>query len=249
MIEPWLFIFGLCFGSFLNAAVYRLRHRIGIVKERSICPNCRHILAFLDLIPLFSFLSLRGKCRYCAKSISWHYPIVELMAGIIFVLGARFVAAPAELFYYLLVSVILLFIAVYDFFYLEIPDLVSLPAIIIILAWQFLRPTDWLAVVLAGFIIFAFFAIQFIISKGTWIGGGDLRLGFLMGIFLGQWQLAVLALTLAYITGAVVGLILIAGQKSSWQSKLPFGPFLVLATWVSFLFGSQIIYWYSHLFV
>jgi len=254
MIPFFLFIFGLIIGSFLNAVIYRLKSGEGIVYERSKCPKCRQVLGFFDLIPLLSFIFLKAKCRYCQKPISWQYPLVELFTGIIFVVGyfSSLIGEVLDLSSWIMVlrlisfytfSGFLIIIFVYDFKHYLILDKVTLPALAVVFLFNFLLGYSLVNLLLAGGLIFGFFLFQFIISRGKWIGGGDLRLGFLMGAMLG-WPKALVALFLAYISGAVIGLILVVLKKKELSSPIPFGTFLTAATLITLLFGQEILNWY-----
>lgn len=253
MIPFFLFIFGLIIGSFLNAVIYRLKSGDSFVMERSLCPRCRKTLGFWDLIPLLSFIFLKAKCRYCKKPISWQYPLVELFTGIIFIIGYFNLAGKAldfsswivvlRLISFYIFSGFLIIIFVYDLKHYLILDKVTLPASAIAFLLNVLLGYSLVNLLLAAGLIFGFFLFQFLISKGQWIGGGDLRLGFLMGAMLG-WPKAVLALFLAYISGAIIGCLLIIFKKKKFNSQLPFGTFLTAATLVALLFGEEILNWY-----
>jgi len=242
-----LFIFGLIFGSFLNAVIYRLKSGDGIIKERSKCPKCQHVLGFWDLVPLLSFVFLQGKCRYCKKNIFWQYPTVELFTGLVFVTGLTLNPQPStlnpQLITFIIFSLFLIIIFVYDLKHYLILDKVSLPAFFIALLLNYYLGRDIINLLLASVIVAGFFAAQFIVSKGKWIGGGDIRLGLVMGAMLGLPYVFV-ALFLAYISGAVIGVALILIKKKKWSSKVPFGTFLTAATLITLLFGRQLLNWY-----
>ncbi len=254
------FILGLVLGSFLNVVLYRLPQRQSFLKGRSKCPYCHHSLAWYDLVPLFSFFYLRGKCRYCGKKISWLYPAVELVSSIlmllawlVFVRGGRLVEMGLtdwQMVIYMGGMVVLLwfllFIFIYDWQHYLILDEISIPAMIVAIGWQLSIDWSWshlLNILLAALVVGGFFLAQFLLSQGRWIGGGDVRLGFLMGFILG-WPGALVALFLAYIIGAVVSLLMVAMGKKQWGGKVPFGTFLTLATVISLFWGDKIIGWY-----
>ncbi len=255
-------------GSFINCVVYRLKAGISFVKGRSFCPHCRHQLAWYDNLPVISFIFLRGRCRYCRQKISWQYPIVELLTAGLFILtvyaqwGTNIILADVnwaevlELVRNLLFTVILEIIFIYDFKYYLILDKVSLPAIVVTMLINFglyflAAGPDKMGVfvfnyALAALVAGGFFAAQFIVSGGRWIGGGDIRLGFLMGLMLG-WPWVLAALMIAYISGSIFGLVLVAGGRKKINSQIPFGTFLSLATWIVLLWGPQIVSWYRNL--
>lgn len=247
-----LFIFGLgvILGSFLNAMIWRTCVGMSAMKGRSQCTHCNAQLRAFELIPVFSFLLQRGRCRHCLEHISWQYPLVELSTGLLFVLTYT-VFQPdmiAVLFGWFVVAV-LMFIFVYDLRYQLILDRISLPAIAIVFIYQLIRdPAAWWVYLLGLVIGGGFFLLQFVVSKGKWIGGGDIRLGALMGVILG-WKLVLVALMIAYVVGAAVSLILVAMKKKSMASTTPFGTYLTFATLVTLYWGEELLDWYLQLFV
>jgi len=244
-----IFIFGLAIGSFINALVFRLQNKKKIINDRSCCPKCGHKLTWYQLIPVFSFIALAGKCQYCKKPISWQYPLVELITGLVFILP--FFAFKISVFdfifwQYLLFAFILMIIFAYDFRYMLIPDKITLPAIILIAFIQFFNAGHQALItsyLLAAILASVFFLLQFIISQGAWIGGGDLRLGFLMGLMLG-WPSILVALFLAYILGTLISLPLLILKKQNLKTQVPFGIFLTLATIITLLWGDKMLQWY-----
>jgi len=240
-----IFIFGLVVGSFLNCLIYRLEVGEGFLKGRSFCPYCRHILSWQDLIPLLSFLILRGKCRYCQKSISWQYPLVEIATGLLFLSIFNFQFS----IFNLIIACFLIIIFVYDLKHYIIPDKIIYPAIVIVLIYNFLR-SDLLGrsdLLLSAFGAATFFLAIVLVSRGKWMGVGDIKLAFLMGLVLGFPNILV-ALFLAFSIGAIIGLGLIVSGKKTLKSEVPFGPFLVTGTFIALFFGGQIIHWYLNLF-
>lgn len=241
-----LFILGLFVGSFLNVVIARAVTREGNFFARSHCMHCKHSLGILDLIPLLSFLFLMGRCRFCKERISWQYPLVEFATGLLFVMvyfqyndlstlwyAKRFLGIEQDFFQGwilfplrdLFFLCILLAIFVIDFRYSLIPDSIVLPAILSVFAFQIVLEQKMLPLLIVGFVLFAFFLGQFLLSHGQWIGGGDMRLGFLIGIMFG-WPSALSVLLGAYILGAVVSVLLLLFKKKGWKSEIPFGPFL-----------------------
>ncbi|MFA5052309.1 MAG: prepilin peptidase [Patescibacteria group bacterium] len=242
-------ILGLVVGSFLNAVIYRLHAGVSFMHGRSYCPHCKHNLASKDLVPLFSFLFLRGRCRYCQKPISWQYPLVELMtaAGFIAVLWKFDVSA--TLLVYCLYTCLLMIIFVFDLRYYLILDRVSIPAVIIAGVLSAIVLHISVASLFIGAVIGGgFFLIQFLVSRGKWIGGGDIRLGVLMGVMLG-WPQILVALVIAYFIGSVIGVGLIVSRRKKWQSQVPFGTFLSVATFITFFIGPAVVNYYQGLFI
>ncbi len=246
-----IFVFGLIVGSFLNAVIYRLWVGQSVAAGRSYCPECKHVLAPRDLVPLISFMILRAKCRYCRKPISWQYPSVELATAIAFVLSFATVSmggpivggAILRLLLYWIYSAFLVIIFVYDLKHYLILDIVIIPAVIIAFIGGMLLGYPIMQMLLAGIAAAGFFAIQFFVSRGRWIGGGDIRLGFLMGLML-SWPLVVAALMFAYVLGSIIGIGLILAGKKKLGSQVPFGTFLTIATFITLLYGNQLAQWY-----
>ncbi len=250
-----LFIIGACVGSFLNVVILRLPQKKSIVKESSHCPNCQKKLKAYDLIPVISFFLLGAKCRNCQKKISWQYPIVELVcAGLFIFLGYHYqiltnFANP--IFYRDLVFVsTLLIIFVTDLKYYLIFDAVTVPLMIFAFLINFFILSNsnnywsvFINLIVSAVIGGGFFLLQYIVSKGKWIGGGDIRLGFLMGFMLG-WPMILVALVIAYLVGAIISIFLVIGKKKKMKSEVPFGVFLSFATFVVLIWGNQILNWY-----
>ena len=278
LIYFFIFAFGLIIGSFLNCAIYRLKTEESIVSSRSHCVKCGHKLGWKDLIPVFSFLFLKGKCRYCSKKISWQYPTVEIATGLLFLLMAiydlRFTiydfSSFFELTFHLIIVSLLIIIFVYDLKHYLIPDKIIYLAITITFFWRifqlvvfFLNCGGSTSTVSSASVTIsqailnpfvsalsasAFFAAIVLVSKEQWMGWGDVFIAFFMGLFLGFPNILI-ALFLAFTFGALVGIVLIAFGKKKMKSQVPFGPFLILATFASLFWGEAIIAWYLGLFI
>lgn len=246
------FILGTCIGSFLGAINYRLKSKKkGFIMGRSICPNCKKKLSWYHLFPIFSYLALGGKCAKCKKPISAYYPLIELTTGLTYLtllLIYTITAWPFLLFYGLLFT-FLIGIFFYDLRYQEIPDSYSIPAIIISIIGNYTLGIVSLQSMLFGAAaIGGFFALQFILSRGRWIGGGDIRLGLLLGTTLGLTHGGV-ALFIAYVLGSIVGLSLMAFKKANGKTLLPFGPFLIIGLTIALTYSEKLISWYQSLFL
>lgn len=273
-----LFIWGLCLGSFVNALVWRLHEQatskkqslktkkasgsLSIVNGRSMCVNCKHTLAWYDLIPLLSWLQLQGRCRYCKKPISPQYPIVELITGVVFagsyLLWPSIVHLNGQwllLSVWLACSVGLLALAVYDLRWMLLPNKIIYPTLAVavvgrlgyIVAFED-RPLH--AIFLwAGSIIIAsgVFLALFVYSKGKWIGYGDVRLGLITGTLLADPQKALAMIFIASLIGTLLVLPGIMSGKKTMASKLPYGPFLIAATAIMIIFGDSLLNWYKGL--
>lgn len=262
------FILGLIVGSFLNCLIYRIEQGKSFLKGRSFCPHCGHVLQWQDLVPLFSFIFLRGKCRYCKGDISFQYPLVELFTGALFALIFHFqfssVAQEGLVFslenivsalflFYIFSSLVVIF--VYDLKHFIIPDKIIYPAILATLAYNvylfFINhylPHLFLNNIYSAFAASAFFLLIVLVSRGKGMGLGDAKLGFLMGFLLGPVNVVV-ALFSSFILGAIIGVGLIALKKKKMKSEVPFGPFLVTGTVIAMFWGQALANWYSNIFI
>lgn len=249
-------LLGLLVGSAINAMVWRLHVGRSWVKGRSMCPDCKHELSARDLVPVASWLALRGKCRYCRTKIHWQYPVVEAVTAGLFALSF-YVMRPdtlpewGMLAWWLVLLVLLVLLAVYDARWMLLPDKVMLPAI----GWAALPLVahlvlgEWRAVtgpLVAAVTVGGLFYALVAVSRGRAMGGGDIKLVFLMGLILGVKAMGA-ALLLAFNVAAVVGLVLIGLKIKKRRDHIPFGPFLVGATIVAFLYGREIVAWYLRL--
>ncbi len=236
-----IFLLGLCIGSFLNVLICRLPCGQS-ADGRSKCPRCRKTLRWYELVPLTSFLIQKGKCRGCDKKISWQYPLLELATAALFVIFYT----PQNFFLnaLLFVSVsAMIVIFMIDWQYGLILDAVIWPAAIIIGILQVINNATILNLVSAALLAGGFFALQWVFSKGKWIGEGDIGLGILMGLILG-WPNILAALFFAYVGGAIISLILLVLRKKTFKSAVPFGVFLAPATLAALLWGEKVIKWY-----
>lgn len=255
-------------GSFLNAVIYRLKTGESILFERSHCPKCSHILSWQELIPVVSFIIQRGRCLACRKSISLQYPVVEIATGGIFLLifnsqfsnfQSIFEFSNFQLLtflYLIVISGFLIIIFVYDLKNYIIPDKIIYPAILVSSIWYLVSimflglytKYEILNTIYAAIGAASFFLVVFLLSKGKWIGFGDVKLAFFMGLFLG-WPNVAAALFLAFVLGGIIGTGLVLASKRTMQSQVPFGPFLVTGTFLALFWGGGIINWYLGLFV
>lgn len=268
MMVAVLAVFGLCMGSFVNALVYRLRRqeidsktseKYSILKGRSICPDCKHTLSAKDLIPVFSWLALSGRCRYCKKPISPQYPLVETATAIAFVLS--YIYWPQELtgahildfLVWLGLLTGLIALAVYDTRWMILPNKIIFPMFTIVagsILIQSILSSDYHLLITAatGAVVGGgIFYILFQISGGQWIGGGDVKLGFLLGAITGGPALAFLMLFLASLLGSIFSVPIILKKRLGSKAKIAFGPFLILSTVIVVLFGEKIIEQYNNL--
>jgi len=277
MIFVLLIGLGLCLGSFTNALVWRLHEQaevgkskkkkskaekaddLSIVHGRSMCPHCHHELAAKDLVPVLSWVELRGKCRYCQAPISWQYPLVELLMAVLFVglywLWPSHVWTAAHIVDFvtwLALMVGFVALTIYDIKWMELPDKIVFTLLGIVIANTFMQSVvfggGWTAILgaLWGFLVLGglFYAL-FQISGGKWIGGGDVKLGFVLGIAVGGPIASMLVLFIASILGLIGSIPLLIFSKGNLKSRIPFGPFLIVATVIVKLFGASLIHWYK----
>lgn len=240
-----IFIFGLLLGSFLNCLVYRLNEAKNWRKfffGRSYCPECKRNLCWFDNLPLFSFLFLKGKCHWCHSPIPWRYPLVELTTGILSVMVYYFsVGSATNLIFNLIIVYALMGIFLSDLLYRTIPDQIVYLVIAIALLWLIINQ-QWSSI-LSGLGAALFFLLLVLLTRWQGMGLGDVKLAGLMGLILG-FPSIIVALYLAFLTGALVGVILILTKRKRLKSEIPFGPFLVLATFIALFWGEKIWYFF-----
>jgi prepilin signal peptidase PulO-like enzyme (type II secretory pathway) len=205
--------------------------------------TCGHALAWYDNIPLVSFSVLRGKCRHCAASLSWQYPIIEGVTALVFILIAVHSGITWMTVFAWGIGMMMISIAVYDARWSLLPDNFSYALAGFGAVYAILQGVAWPELLLGAAAGLGFFGAQFTLSRGRWVGSGDIFLGGALGVFLG-WRMLGLALLLSYFIGALVAAILLLTKKQTSQSSIPFGPYLVLGGFFAWLYGQQIIDWY-----
>lgn len=275
MIIVILALLGLVFGSFVNALVWRLHEQevlldnkkkpnkkrlaeLSILKGRSMCPDCKHELTAKDLVPILSWLALKGRCRYCSKPISRQYPLVELATGGLFALSYAFWpltldgALPGLIFgLWLLFVVMFMALTVYDLRWLLLPNRVVYPLIVLAVGYVLVRATEAsdlnliTQAFLGALVIAGTFWFLFQVSAGKWIGGGDVKLAVVLGLLAGTPLKALLVLFFSSVIGTVCSLPILLKGKQAMKLQVPFGPFLLAATVVVVIFGEAFIDWYA----
>ena len=241
--------FGLAAGSFINAWIWRARENLAIVASRSMCPHCRERIVWRDNIPVISFILLRGRCRHCRCRISWQYPAVEIVTALLFMAAAYFFPAESahaslRLVSHWIILLLLTFTFVYDLRYGEILDqATAIPALILLPVSLWAGWQSWSSLFIGILAGSGLFLALYLLSRGAWIGGGDVRLGFFMGVILG-WPRILVALLLAYVLGAGVSLVLIVLRQKTMRSTTPFGTYLAIGAVTSLFFGQRLIDWY-----
>ena len=244
---PLIFIIGLIFGSFSSVVIHRLHSgEKGILLGRSKCPKCNNLLKPRDLIPVLSFIINKFKCRFCKTPIPFRYPLLELLMGSSFLLTAYILRFEnlKILTFYLFITFIFVLLSVYDGLYKEVPDEISLPTILISFLTIWIFKIHSIENILTGLLIpVLFFGSLFILSRGKWLGGGDVRIGALMGILLG-WPNVIIGLFIGYAFGSIFSLGGILIGKLHRKSQIPFAPFLFIGTYIAIFWGDVILDWY-----
>lgn len=236
----WIVLFagsGLVFGSFGMVVIARVpagQHLGG----RSRCPRCKHVLGAAELIPLFSYLLLQGRCRHCHRSISIVYPLVELLSAFLFVLAAIIGSSPLPSLLLAFSLWLLLLIAITDMRTHTIHDALNLSFVVISVAHAVAVGRMQIS---GSLLLVLFFGVQWFVSGGRWVGSGDILLGAGIGFLLGGWDKALLCLGLAYILGAFVAIYLLTTKRATRKSHIPFGPFLAVSAVIVLVFGERLL--------
>lgn len=254
----WLiFFFGAAIGSFLNVLIYRSLRGQDWVKARSVCEHCKHKIAWYENIPIVSYLFLGGKCSACKKKIDLIHPLIELLTGSLFVwwyavgfLFFKLTSAPLlyiQPIFWLLVLIVFVAIFISDFKYQLIPNwsvLLLFLAVIfyrgILLFTGEMQWPDFVSSLVGTAVLTSFFLSLWFMTKGKGFGFGDVKLAIPLGLILGSWQRILVMTFFAFVLGASVGVVLLFTGKKKFGQTLPFGPFLLVATGLSLVWGYEI---------
>jgi leader peptidase (prepilin peptidase)/N-methyltransferase len=275
-----LAVFGLCMGSFAGAQVWRLRARqlktdkaegekvdakeykqllplteTTAVKDRSRCLHCGHTLAWYDLLPLVSWASTKGKCRYCHAKIGWFEPLMELGVALFFVgsyllwpLELHTALQTSEFIAWLIAGVLLAILFAYDLRWFLLPNVIVFPLIAVAAVMAMLRltmtfdlPGALLSLFIAVVLLSGLYLVLWFTSKGKWIGFGDVKLGLALALLLGDWQLAFIALFAANLIGCVIVIPGLLSGKMTRGTRVPFGPLLIAGCVIAMLLGERIL--------
>ncbi|RWZ59933.1 prepilin peptidase [Halobacillus fulvus] len=243
----YFFLLGTILGSFYNVVGLRLP-KGGLFKEsRSFCPTCKRTLKAYELIPILSFVIQKGRCRTCKANISFLYPAMELLSGVMFAYSFLVFGFTSQLILALLLLSMFHIIVVTDLVYMIIPDRLLLLFFVLFLIYRFLDPLDPWWSSLAGGAIGLFLTAAVIIASRGGMGGGDMKLFGMIGFVLG-WELFLLTFFLSTLIGAVISGLLLLLKVWKRKEPIPFGPFIVIASCISFFSGKMIIGWYVHTF-
>lgn len=247
LIGGFFFLYGITFGSFFNVVGLRVPVKESIVSPPSHCTTCDRRLTALDLVPVFSYVFLGGKCRGCKQKISAIYPLMELVTGVLFVFSYVALGFQWELAVALLFLSMLVILTVSDLKYMLIPNKVLLLFGVAIFVLRFVSPlTPWWDSLLGAAVGFGVLFLIAVVSKGG-MGGGDIKLFFVIGLTLGTLH-TLLTLFLASLIGAVIGIIFLKRTKQGRKTPVPFGPSIAVAAIVAYFYGSSIVGWYTGLF-
>lgn len=236
-----IFIYGILIGSFLNVCIYRIPKKENIVTTRSHCMNCDYQLRWYDLIPLFSWISLGGKCRKCGTKISVQYPLIEALNGILYVAVFLCYGFSIETLLYCLLTSALIVLSVIDLRIYEIPVGINWFIAGIGLIRVLTDMSDWTEYVIGFFSVSAFLYLLYILTKGRGIGGGDIKLMAVSGLVLG-WKCNVLGFICGCIVGVIIHIFLMIITKK--DHVMAMGPYLSIGIFLSVLFGDKFIAWY-----
>lgn len=241
ILNIFAFIFGAVVGSFLNVCILRIPAKESIVTPLSRCPHCHHPIRFFDNIPIISFAILRAKCRDCGEKISWRYPLVELVTGLLTLLLFIKFGLTLNFMVFFIFTAVLIVISFIDFDHQIIPDILSIPGIpIFFLSAVFIVKIPWhealIGLLIGGGMLFLIAFVYEMITKREGMGGGDIKLLAMIGAFLG-WKSLIFVLLFSSFTGALIGLIVMAVKKKDTKYAVPFGPFLSIAAVVYIFWG------------
>lgn len=240
-----IFLYGIIIGSFLNVCIYRIPKKENIVTTRSHCMSCGYQLRWYDLIPLFSWLALGGRCRKCKAKISVQYPAIEALNGVLYLIVFLCYGVSIETLLYCLMASALLALSVIDFRTFEIPLGFNVFIAVLGLVRVLTDLTNWKEYAVGFFAVSVVLYIIYVFTKGRGIGGGDIKLMAASGLLLG-WKCNILAFLLGCIIGSVIHLLRMRFTKA--ERVLAMGPYLSIGIYISALWGTQLIDWYLSLF-
>lgn len=246
LISIFFFLYGITFGSFFNVVGLRVPLKESIVRPPSHCTTCDRRLTLVDLVPVFSFIFLKGKCRGCGEKISAVYPLMELITGLLFAAAYLHFGFQLELVVSLLFISMLVILTVSDLKYMLIPNKILLPFGIAIFILRIFSPlTPWWDSMLGAAVGFGVLLLIAIVSNGG-MGGGDIKLFLVIGLVLGTIQ-TLFTLFLASLIGAIVGVIFLKRTKQGRKTPVPFGPSIAVAALIAYFYGAQLVGWYTGL--
>lgn len=245
----YIFMVGTCVGSFLNVCIYRIPENKSIVTPGSSCPNCNNSIPFYLNVPILSYLFLMGRCKFCNVPISLRYPIIELITGVFaLLLYAKFSLSPQFFYWFVFISV-LITISFIDFDHQIIPDIISIPGILIFSSSFYFLPemtvkSTSLGVLVGGGSLYAVAFVYYLLKKQEGMGGGDIKLLAMIGAATGI-KGVFFTVFIGSVLGSIGGLLIMLYIKNNdAKLKIPFGPFLSIGAVFYIFFGDELIFWY-----
>jgi leader peptidase (prepilin peptidase) / N-methyltransferase len=241
-------LFGLCVGSFLNVVIGRVPAGRSIAYPGSSCPRCGNPIAWYDNLPVLSYLLLRARCRSCRDPISWRYPIVEIVCAVLFVMAYLRFGTTLQLVSALVLLTMLVAITGIDLDHQIIPDVLSLPGVILgflmslapgAIGWK----ASALGVLVGAGVFLVIIGASSLALGQPGMGGGDVKLGAMLGAFLG-WRLALLSILISVLVGGMLAGALLATGRKGRKDPIPFGPFLALGGAICLFWGDATLAWY-----
>jgi leader peptidase (prepilin peptidase)/N-methyltransferase len=240
-------VVGVCVGSFLNVCIYRLPRGQSLASPPSRCPHCERPLRWYHNIPIVSWVALRGRCAHCQAPISIQYPVIELVTALVWLLIVWMTPVGWLLASRLVLATALIVLFMIDLEHQLLPNVITLPGIVVGLAFSVVAPPGpaaaLLGALLGGGVLYAIAAAYYLLRKEEGMGMGDVKMLAMVGAFLG-WRAVLLTLVLSSFAGAVIGVVMMGLQKGSMRYALPFGTFLAVGALLAMLFGEQFIAWY-----
>ena len=245
IVKILIFIFGIIIGSFLNVCIYRIPKEESIAFPPSHCGSCGHNLSALDLVPIFSWLFLRGKCRYCGAKVSKQYPIIEAATGLLFVFLYLKFGFTIELLKYMVFTSILIVIGIIDFKTQDVYDstiiaLVVSGVLFTVIEFFLNKEINFVSIVLGIAIPSLIIAVFACFGAMGW---GDVEIIGAVGLFLG-FKFNMLNLFISIILGGIAAIILMIVKRRGGKDTMAFGPYIALSSYITLLFGSEILQWY-----
>lgn len=241
------FLVGVCVASFVNVVIWRVPQGLSFVKGRSYCPSCNHQLAWMDLFPVFSFVLLKGKCRYCGAKIPVRDTLLEVVGGIIGIYCFYHFQFTWDTLVVFTIFMIMMAITMIDFDTMTIPNGLIIALIVPVGIFTVLHPEVSITSRLIGFFVISLPMYLLTIIIPDCFGGGDIKLIAVCGFLLG-WKLTLLAFFISVLIGGGYAIYLLISKKSKTGAHIAFGPYLCVGIMVSLLYGNDIIQWYLALF-
>jgi leader peptidase (prepilin peptidase)/N-methyltransferase len=240
-------LFGAVIGSFLNVCIYRLPLGRSVVWPGSACGSCGHMLAWYENIPLVSYLVLRGRCRACRAAISLRYPFVELLTAAMFAAAWWYYGPSLLLASRLAFGCALIVLFAIDLEHHLLPNVITVPGIIIGFAFSLFTEPEWVAsllgILVGGGVLWAIAVEYYLIRHEEGLGMGDVKMLAMIGAFVG-WKLTLITLMMASFAGSFVGIILIVSRRGGMKYALPFGTFLAMGAALAATIGPGVLDWY-----